>query len=215
MPHTGAIFDMDGILFDTEKIYQKHWMELGEELHAGLPDNFGNIVSGSSGIYMDNIVKEYFHTENPAPIITECLDRVHRDLNSEEGVELKPGVREFLEFLKDRGLKTAVASSSPSSFIRHNLKSGGIEELFDAVVSGMDFTKGKPAPDIFLTASEKIGCRPEECYVFEDSLNGVLASHRAGCTTIMIPDLQPPKTGSEAFYDACCPSFFHVMKLMG
>ena len=91
-------------------------------------------------------------------------------------------------------MKTAVASSSSLEDIRDNLGRLGLLEYFDALVSGHELPSGheKPAPDIFLLAAERIGCAPEDCYVFEDGVNGCLAGIAAGCATVMIPDLFQP-----------------------
>ena len=86
----------------------------------------------------------------------------------------------------------AVASSSLPGQIEANLRGAGIRDYFDAVVSGTEVERGKPAPDIFLRAAERIGCRAEDCFVFEDSENGVRAGHAAGCITVMVPDMIDP-----------------------
>ena len=88
--------------------------------------------------------------------------------------------------------KMAVASSSRMDNIRHHLRSAGIEGYFDAIASGQEVERSKPEPDIFLLAAERIGCAPEECYVFEDSSNGIRAGMAAGCVTVMVPDMVPP-----------------------
>ena len=92
-------------------------------------------------------------------------------------------------------MSIAVASSSGRDRILSNLRATGLERFFDAVVSGQQVERGKPEPDIFLLAAKEIGCPPEDCYVFEDSLNGVRAGMAAGCTTVMVPDLVPPPEG--------------------
>ena len=105
---------------------------------------------------------------------------------------MKPGAGELLEYLSAQGVNIAVASSSGRARILSNLRATGLERFFDAVVSGQQVERGKPEPDIFLLAAKEIGCPPEDCYVFEDSLNGVRAGMAAGCTTVMVPDLVPP-----------------------
>lgn len=107
-------------------------------------------------------------------------------------VPVKAGVHEILDFFKKQGVHMAVASSSLKEQIEANLIKSGIRDYFTEIVSGTEVEHGKPAPDIFLYATKKIGYAPEECYVFEDSKNGVKAAHAAGCKTIMIPDLIEP-----------------------
>ena len=103
-----------------------------------------------------------------------------------------PGACEILTYLAERGVKLAVASGSPKSIIETNLLCSGITSCFDVVISGFEVANGKPAPDIFFAAAAKLGFLPEDCYVFEDSINGALAGIAAGCTTVMIPDLMNP-----------------------
>lgn len=109
-----------------------------------------------------------------------------------QGAPLKPGAREILTFLQARGVKLAAASSSGRERILKNFRYAGLDSFFDAVVSGQEVARGKPEPDIFFLAAERIGCLPEACYVFEDSVNGIRAGIAAGCVTVMVPDLARP-----------------------
>ena len=107
-------------------------------------------------------------------------------------VPKKPGADEILKYFRQQGIKTAVASSSSRQQIEGNLKKSGLEEYIDVIVSGTEVEHGKPSPDIFLETARRIGCKPQECYVFEDSENGIKAGSAAGCRSIMIPDLFGP-----------------------
>ncbi|SKB69889.1 haloacid dehalogenase superfamily, subfamily IA, variant 3 with third motif having DD or ED [Lachnospiraceae bacterium] len=186
----GAIFDMDGLLFDTEKIWQRKWHDVADEMGVTLPDEFKNEITGSSGPFMNKVVCKYYHVEDGAEIIKDVYERVHTEAQAH--VDMKKGVVEILDYLKDNGFLIAVASSSSRKQILHNIQSAGIQNYFDAIVSGVELSRGKPAPDIFLKAAEQIKCRPEDCYVFEDAINGVTAGHAAGCKTVMIPDMLEP-----------------------
>ncbi len=186
----GAIFDMDGLLFDTETVWQKMWNLVASERGIKLSDDFKYEITGTSGAYMLQIVRKHFHTDNVEEIVEECSSKVHEE--TQKNVVMKKGVREILEYLKDRGFLIAVASSSSREQIMHNLQLSGIRNYFDAIVSGAELKHGKPAPDIFLKAAEQIKCKPEDCYVFEDAFNGVRAGNAAGCKTVMIPDLLEP-----------------------
>ena len=106
----------------------------------------------------------------------------------------KPGLHEILDNFAGKGIKMAVASSSDREQVENNLALTGIRHYFQAVVNGAEVEKGKPNPDIFLLAADRLGLPPESCYVFEDSLSGIRAGHAAGCLPVMIPDLvQPPE----------------------
>lgn len=190
MRYKGAIFDMDGVLFDTERIYQETWRELAEERDIKLGEGFSKDISGTNGEHMNRIIEEYFQVGDGFAVAEECRRRMKEKL--EKHVPVKKGVREILEYFSEKGLHLAVASSSSRSQIEANLIKSGIRDYFMEIVSGEDVKHGKPAPDIFILAARKIGCMPEECFVFEDSANGVRAGHAAGCFTIMIPDLIEP-----------------------
>ncbi len=107
---------------------------------------------------------------------------------------LKPGVRKMLAMCRENGVRTAVASSSMRSLVEDNIRAADLAEMFDVIVTGEDVVHGKPAPDIFLLASSKIGVPPPQCLVFEDAFSGIRAAHAAGCNPILIPDRLQPTT---------------------
>ena len=186
----GAIFDMDGLMFDTERVWQKNWHEIADEMGVVLDDSFKSCICGTSGKLMNEVIERFYHVEDGAPIAKECIRRVHEDLSS--FTPEKPGIHEILDFFKENNVKMAVASSSSIEQIRKNLQNTGTEGYFSVLVSGAQLPNGKPAPDIFLKAAEMLELDPKDCYVFEDAFNGVKAGHAAGCRTIMIPDMNQP-----------------------
>lgn len=186
----GAIFDMDGLLIDSERLWQLEFHNIARERGIALPDSFPNEVCGTGGKRTREVLSRHFHTDDPEAVLRECSARVHK--LEEHGVPLKPGVNVILRGLRDAGYRIAVASSSPMDMIRQNLRLDGIEDYFDILVTGREVPNGKPAPDIFLLAAERLGIPTEECWVFEDSLSGVEASWRAHCRVVMIPDIVQP-----------------------
>lgn len=190
----GGIFDMDGLLLDTERIYQESWVELAVQFGQTPDPAFPSAVSGTSGQGMRELIRRYYPAVDPRAFAAGCIARVDHILDT-QGAPVKPGAREILEFLRSRGIPTAVASSSGRDRILANLRQTGLESLFDAVVSGQEVARGKPEPDIFLLAAERIGRPAAACYVFEDSANGVRAGMAAGCVTVMVPDTVPPPRG--------------------
>ena len=186
----GAIFDMDGLLIDSERIWQGVWHEMAAERNMTLADTFPGDICGTGGAKTREVLRRYFPAYDPEEVLRECSDRVHALV--ERGVPLKPGVHTILNGLREAGYHIAVASSSPMDMILHNLRLDGVDGCFDVLTSGREVANSKPAPDIFLLAAEKLGVPPEECYVFEDSLSGVEAGYRAGCRAVMIPDLVQP-----------------------
>lgn len=186
----GAIFDMDGVLFDTERLYQDIWQEIAKERQIELGRGFVKEISGTNGKKMLQVVEKYYQVSDGTPIVNACMKRMRRKLDV--CVPVKKGVFEILHFLKEKGVRTAVASSTDRQRIEQNLRMSGIRDCFMEIVSGEEVKNGKPAPEIYLCAAERLGCRAEECFAFEDSENGVRSGYAAGCLTIMIPDLMEP-----------------------
>ena len=186
----GAIFDMDGLLFDTERLYRDSWTIRAAELGLDPDPEFPKAVCGSSGELMLDIIRQYYPDIDPEVLRDACIDRVNKCLKV--AVPEKPGIHEMLSFMKENGVRIAVASSSPMETIQSNLERTGILSFFDVITSGQEVEKGKPEPDIFLLAAQRLELEPEDCYVFEDGSNGIHAGAAAGCTTVMIPDLTEP-----------------------
>ena len=208
----GAIFDMDGLMFDTEQIWQKNWKLIADEMGVTLAEDFKYNICGTSGALMNSVIEKYYGVEDGSAIAADCKKRVHDDLM--EFTPEKPGVHEILEFFRDAGVRIAVASSSSVEQIRRNLQNTNTEEFIEVIVSGSELKRGKPEPDIFLAAAERLGIDPQECYVFEDAFNGVKAGHAAGCCTIMIPDQMHPTEEIRALADAVCGSLVEARDLL-
>ncbi len=186
----GAIFDMDGLLFNTEKVYKDSWRATAEYYGKDFGFELAEAVSGAG----EAGCREAIHRFYPDVDVTEFFMHVVNTARKtfENGVEMMAGVEEILELFKTSGAKIAVASSSDIEVITNNLRRANIGKYFDAVISGDQVANGKPAPDIFLKAAAAINLAPEDCYVFEDSFNGIRGAKAAGCTPIMIPDTTQP-----------------------
>lgn len=198
----GAIFDMDGLLFDTERIYQQIWQEIAGEMGVVLDESFVKAVSGTNGERMCRVIERYYRVLDGTAIMNRCMMRMREKLSAY--VPVKKGVYEILDFFQKKNVRMAVASSSAIGQIESNLQVAGIRRYFSAVVSGTEVEHGKPEPDIFLCAAERLGCGPEKCVVFEDSKNGIKAGYGAGCMTIMIPDLIEPSPDIRPYCRKIC-----------
>ncbi len=187
---SGAIFDMDGLMFDTERIYQTCWNELADEMGIQLSDQFAHEIGGTSGDLLYAVIRKHYRTKEPEKLFHRCLSKVEERLT--EQVPVKPGLFAILDYFRSEGVKLAVASSSNRYVIRSNVHIAGVEDYFDVLVSGSELKHGKPEPDIFLLAAQELRLDPGDCYVFEDSINGVLAGLSAGCRTVMVPDCTAP-----------------------
>ena len=195
----GAIFDMDGLLFDTEQLYQKYWLEVADEFGVARNPELGKACCGTSGENIDAAA----YSDRVVELATKAMER--------ELVAM-PGVKEILEFFHQHRIPMAVASGSPTYTIEGNLSRTGLRKYFDALIGSEQISNGKPAPDIFLLAAEKIHLPAADCYVFEDGFNGIRAAAAAGCTAVMIPDLLEPTEEIRALCKGVYPSLTHAMK---
>ncbi|MGI6212447.1 MAG: HAD family hydrolase [Anaerovoracaceae bacterium] len=185
----GAIFDMDGLLVDTEREYTKIWKEMAEKRGIQLPDDFEERTKGRGGEENYRVLESFYH-EDGRKLFLEWQDQVR--LRFAEAVPAKKGAAEILDFFRGQGAKIAVASSSDRDIVLDFLKKAGLAGHFDAYVCGDEVPNGKPAPDIFLRAAAELGLSPEDCYVFEDSTLGILSASSAGCVPVMVPDTLEP-----------------------
>ena len=198
----GTIFDMDGLMFDTERIYQETWTELAREMGETPDPAFPHAVAGTLGERMYETIRRYYPSIDPEAMWNACKQRVAAKVARH--VPEKPGLRVILPGLKAAGVKIAVASSSPIATIRQNLQRTGLEDCFDAVVSSAQVGRGKPFPDVFLLAAQALGLDAKDCWVLEDSPNGIRAGHAAGCSTILVPDTIAPTAEVLELCDLVC-----------
>ena len=180
-----VIFDMDGTLLDTQRICIPAWEYAGRlQGIKGMGDCIPK-VCGMNEIGLTAHITENYPTLN----VPEFKEN-YRDYIKKNGeIKFMPGAQPLLEFLKDKGVKIALATGTRKSTVFSHLKKLECEDYFDAVVGGDDVINGKPAPDIFLKAAHLIGAKPEECFVFEDSANGVKSAYNAGMKCIGVPDI--------------------------
>ena len=189
----GVLFDMDGVVIDTEKLYTRFWREAAEDL--GHPMTLEQALqmrslgSGPSQAKLDSFF-------GPGVVQYSALRARRIELMeafiAANGVEEKKGIRELLAHLKDKGIPCAITSSSSVPLIRRHLGDLGLLEGFTALCSGKDVPKGKPAPDIYLHGAAVLGLKPENCLAIEDSPAGIEAAWRAVCMAIIVPDQDQP-----------------------
>lgn len=187
----GAIFDMDGTLFDTEKFYAQAWLDVAEEFGEKKIPALAAAVSGTNlDAYTRQIIKKFYPEIDAEAYIARVLE-IARQV-PEKNLELMAGVTEILNFFKSAGVVMAVASSAPVEVIEKNLTRANLRGFFEVLVGGDMIKNGKPAPDIFLLAAEKLNLAPSDCYIFEDSFNGIKSAAASGSVAIMIPDQVQP-----------------------
>lgn len=188
----GVLFDMDGIVLDTEKLYTRFWMEAAQ--YFGFPMTLEQALGmrSLSKELGEQRLKDYFGDAIDYQQVRQQRIKIMTEYIEKNGVEIKPGIHELLAFLQEKGIKTSIATSSPLDRTKLYLSQVGLEDKFDALVSGHMVEKGKPAPDIYLYAAANLGLAPEECLVLEDSPTGIQAAYSAGCIPVMIPDQDEP-----------------------
>lgn len=188
------IFDMDGLLFDSEKVVQRAWNITGPEFGI---ENLGAYIYGAIGMNAARR-KEYFQktfaADFPFEAFSERTREVFREIVDKEGLEMKAGAKELILCGKEKGYKLAVATSSSRKHATRLLGEAGIYEYFDGFVFGDMVSHSKPAPEIYQKACEKLHVLPEESIAFEDAPSGVRSAAAAGLRVVLVPDLvQPPK----------------------
>ena len=186
---SGAIFDMDGVLFDTEIFYQKGWTIVADDFGVPRKPELGKACCGTCGDLTLRIVKEFHPTVDARLYMERVLAYVAAE--AEQNLVVMTGVREILSYFRAHGVHISAASSAATEQIEKNLVQSRLRDYCDAIVGGNLVSHGKPAPDIFLLAAERIGLAPADCYVFEDGYNGLRGAAAAGCSPVMIPDTLP------------------------
>ncbi len=188
-PVRAVVFDMDGLLVDSEAVFRDAMMHVARERGHDLPLEVFLRMVGLPGPSSRAVALAHFGADFPIDEFNEAAWRYARAHHDEVGVALKAGVTELLDHLDEAGLPRAVATSSSHMAVEHQLGRSGILSRFQAIVAAGDYARGKPNPDPFLTAAERLGADPHDCLALEDSHNGVRAAHAAGMMTIMVPDL--------------------------
>lgn len=193
-----VVFDMDGVLFDTERVYTEAWYEVGGNHNMKDLDEVVLHCVGLNHTDARNYFKEKYGQDFPVEQFTNETSKRFQELIEENGLPIKPGVLEMLKYLKDKGIKTAVASSSKRENIERHLSEAGFLKYFQYLIGGDMVEHGKPHPDIYSKACKGLGVLPGHAIAVEDSPNGIRSASGAGIKTIMIPDLIEPTSEIEA-----------------
>ena len=192
-----VVFDMDGLMLDTEPLYRDAWQEAASRLGYEIDDALYATFTGRST--KDCEADLLRHSGSAFP-----LDAFRRhwpslwEAAAGRGIDTKPGLLELLAFLEERSLATAVATSSDAAYAALSLRHAGLGERFRVLVTADQVPRGKPAPDLFLEAARRLGVDPARCLALEDSSAGILAARAAGMTGILVPDLAEPTEAAVA-----------------
>lgn len=188
----GIIFDMDGLMLDTERVSLLTWKQAAAQLGREMPDEVYRMMIGTNAQTVRRIALRELGGDYPLEQIHILRRRLADELYRREGVPVKPGLVPLLKWLCGQNIPHAVATSTARGIALERLKGAGIHQYFDTFVFGDEVEKSKPEPDIFLLAARRMGIAPGHCAVLEDSFAGVTGAHRAGMLALMVPDLLTP-----------------------
>ena len=187
-----CIFDMDGLMFDTERVFIGAWDYAGEKMGLGKAGFMLERTLGMNTPACEQAWRDEFGEDVDVAAMWRYSREYMNDYYSKYAVSVKPGLYELLTYLKYKGYKLAVASSTKREKVEKHLRDTNVRHYFDVVIGGDMVEKSKPEPEIYLKAAAALGVASAECYALEDSRNGLLSAHAAGCRTIHVPDLWQP-----------------------
>jgi HAD superfamily hydrolase (TIGR01509 family) len=211
----GVIFDMDGLMFDSQSVWDRLWKPALAKFGLSPTLAFVQDARGTTGDATAACIHRHFGQDADAKAIHAELERLAYEAFS-HGAPAKPGLNELLLDLRRRGIPCTVASSSPRDMIVNNLRCAGVDSLVDmaSITSGSDVARSKPAPDIFLEAARRLGTHPAATIVLEDSFQGVRAGAAGGFLTVMVPDLRQPTDEIRSMCASVCPTLSDVIPLL-
>ncbi|WP_349764181.1 HAD family phosphatase [Fusobacterium sp. SYSU M8D902] len=183
-----VIFDMDGVILDSERVANLAWFQVSEKYDLGLNIEKLKEIKGGTAVRTLEVLSKQVGKTLAEKIMEEKKEIQMSIIKKENGIKLKEGVVELLKYIKEKGLKCIVATSTTKERAEKQLKETGVYSYFDNLVYGDEIKNGKPDPEIFLKACEKIGVSPIEAVVIEDSVLGATAANRAGIKCFVVED---------------------------
>jgi HAD superfamily hydrolase (TIGR01509 family) len=205
-----VIFDMDGLLLDSEPLYRLTWKAAASSLGFPIDDVLYERFVGRGNVESEEILREHFGETFP---LDEFHTRWSRDFADRlTTIATKPGAMELLAAIENRRIPKALATSSPRSLALRCL--GDLASRFDALAFGDEVSHSKPAPDLFLLASQRLGIAPADCLVLEDSEAGVRAARAAGMDVILVPDIVKPSDDTVATATRVCETLHDVVRFL-
>lgn len=204
------IFDMDGVIFDTENVILRCWKVIAEKYNVSNIEQTFYKVIGTNVDETKRILMETYGRDFPYEKFRgEYRERFYQKI-AEEGIPIKKGVRELLSFLKINGFRIGLASSTRQKVVLEELSQAKLLDFFEVVVCGDMVARSKPEPDIYLRACEEMKITPSEVYAIEDSKNGIRSAHTAGLKVIHVPDIVKPDEETERLSDVVFKDLIEV-----
>ena len=209
-----VIFDMDGVLFDTEKLCMDSWVAVAGE--AGIPDMEAFFPSciGRNLTDTKELFRDFYGDTYDFEQFRRQASAWFHDYVEKKGLPVKKGVKEILEFLQGAGYLIGLASSTSRPSVEDHLQRAEIRQYFQSLTTGDMVEHSKPQPDIYLMACESLGVNPGEAMAIEDSPNGIRAAHSAGMISVMVPDLIAPDQEMRDKSALICEDLLEVMRFL-
>ena len=209
-----VVFDMDGVLFDTERLCMDSWNYVAkkqgmENMEEVLEQCIGLNHTDTKALVLQHYGQDFPYDTFRVQAAEWFWDSIHK-----KGLPLKTGVKKILSYLKQAGFQIGLASSSKYESVMDHLKRAEIIDYFSVIVTGDMIEHSKPRPDIYLLACKKMGVQPEEAYAIEDSPHGIRSASAAGMKPIMVPDMVKPDAEMEKLSFVICDDLIQVMKFL-
>ncbi len=214
-PVEAVIFNMDGLLVDTEKLAMRALAVAACNMGVDVPEAFRHSLIDMPAGQSRRMAGDPGSPGFPVQAYFESADRYMSEAIEAGELRPKPGARELLAWLEGQGVPKAVATRSGRARAEHHLWMAGIYRYFEVVVTCDDFGRGEPHPDAYLCAAERLGALPSRCLALESSHNGVRAAHGAGMQVVMVPDVLGPTNEMQAKCEAVVPDLHAVRELLG
>lgn len=211
--YNSVIFDMDGVMFDTESLAIEGWIYAGKKMGFNITKELILKCIGLNSKKTKQILAEALGSSFDYENCRAIRNKYSHNYFSKKGMPLKKGIKELLHYLKEKGIKIAVATSTSKAEAELNFEIAGILDYFDAYVCGDMIELGKPNPQIYLKAAQVLGEKPENCIAIEDSYMGIEAAHKAGMHVIMVPDLLPYNDMCKQFVSKKANDLLEVLEL--
>ena len=205
-----VVFDMDGVIFDSERLVIECWKVVADKYGVqGIEEACQEVLGVNAVETREKFLKRY-GADFPYDAYKSEMSKLFHDLYDGGRLPTKKGVVELLQYLKEEGVKVALASSTRSAVVRQELTDAGLIEYFQVVIGGDMVSRSKPQPDIFLKACEELGVEPKEAFAIEDSYNGIRAAAAGKLRPLMVPDLMPPTAEMKALSEAILEDLLDV-----
>ena len=214
MENMNFIFDLDGTLIDTEKLYRKYWPMALADYGYDLSDERALLLRSLGRPFAPAQFKEWYGEDFDYNLVRARRKEYVEGYIEKNGVELRPGVKEILEYLTDKKITVAIATATDYERTCKYLEMTGIRNYFEKIICATMVKNGKPAPDIYKFACESLNAAPSDCFAVEDAPNGVKSAHAAGLKVIFVPDQSPAPDEIKDMLYADIPNIYNIKTIV-